>query len=62
MFFKSEDKQYFSSKDGTISILRPFTKGASIYDVHTGRGRGCPKSRQKEQNQLIYVCDKGGGG
>ena len=25
-------------------------------------GGGSPKSRQKEQNQLIYVRDKGGGG
>ena len=25
-------------------------------------GMGFPKSRQKEQNQLISVCDKGGGG
>ena len=24
-----------------------------------GGGRGSPKSRQKEQNQLISVCDKG---
>ena len=27
-----------------------------------GGGRGSPKSRQKEQNQLTSVCDKGGGG
>ena len=37
------------------------SKGASIYDVRNGRGRGSPKSRQKEQNQLISVCFKGGG-
>ena len=34
-----------------------FHKGASIYDVRSGRGS--PKSRQKEQNQLISVCYKG---
>ena len=27
-----------------------------------GGGRGSPKSKQKEQNQLIYDSDKGGGG
>ena len=34
-------------------------KGASIYDVRSGWGRGSPKSRRKEQNQLI--CDSGRG-
>ena len=38
------------------------TKGAPIYDVRTQGGRMAQKSRQKEQNQLIYVTDKGGGG
>ena len=33
---------------------------ASIYDVRSGvGGRGSPKSRQKEQNQLISVCKMG---
>ena len=27
---------------------------ASIYDGRSGLGRGSPKSKQKEQNQLIY--------
>ena len=36
-------------------------KGPYSYDVRTGWGEwGSPKSRQKEQNQLISVCDKGG--
>ena len=34
-------------------------KGASIYDVCTGGGS--PKNRQKEQNQVISVRDKGEG-
>ena len=34
-------------------------KWASIYDVRSG---GSPKSRQKEQNQLISMCDWGGEG
>ena len=35
--------------------------GASIYDVCSGWGRGgeSPKSRQKEQNQLISLCYNG---
>ena len=33
-------------------------KWASIYDVRSG---GSPKSRQKEQIQLIYDSDKGEG-
>ena len=37
-------------------------KGASIYDVRSGWGSGAPKSRQKEQIQLICDYDKGGGG
>ena len=34
-------------------------KGASIYNVRSGRGRGSPKSRQREQNQLICDSDRG---
>ena len=33
-------------------------KGASIYDVRTRGGRGSPKSRKKEQHQLICDSDK----
>ena len=40
---------------------KAISKGASIYDVHSGWGRGSPKSRHKEQNQLICVRDKGEG-
>ena len=32
------------------------------YMTSTQRERGSPKSRQREQNQLIYVGDKGGRG
>ena len=32
-----------------------------MYDVRTRGGRGSGKSRQKEQNQLIYVRDRGRG-
>ena len=32
-------------------------RGHCTYDVRTGRGRGVPKSRRKEQNQLISVHD-----
>ena len=35
-------------------------KEASIYDVRSGWGRGSPKSRPKEQNQLICESDKEG--
>ena len=37
--------------------------GPYLYEVHSGWG-GSPKSRQKEQNQLIstFVRDKDGGG
>ena len=45
------------SPQGPSFLFLPL--GASIYDVRT-RG-GSPKSRQKEQNQLTYVRDKGGG-
>ena len=31
-------------------------------DSAQGGGRGPPKSRQKDQDQLISVCDKGGRG
>ena len=35
-------------------------KGASIYDVCRGWGKGrSPKSRQKKQSQMISVHDKG---
>ena len=35
-------------------------KGASIYDIRSGwGGRGYPKSRQQEQNQLICDSDRG---
>ena len=36
-------------------------KGPYLYDVHTGWGGGFPKSRGKEQIQLISLHDKGGG-
>ena len=39
-----------------------FCLGASIYDVCSGWREGVPKSRRKEQNHLISVCDKGGRG
>ena len=33
--------------------------GAFTLDVRIGRGKeGSPKSRQKEQNQLISLCDE----
>ena len=33
-----------------------------MYDIHIGWGEGgSPKSRQKEQNQLIFDSDKGEG-
>ena len=37
------------------------TLGASIYDVRSGWGKGPPKIRWKEQNQLIFDSDKGEG-
>ena len=49
--------RFFSSLQQRRMFL---DKGASIYDVRSGRGS--PKSRRKEQNQLISVCDKGGRG
>ena len=45
----------------SVAIWRP-RRGTSIYDVRSGLGRGSPKNRQKEQNQLISDSDKGGGG
>ena len=44
------------------SSLSSLQKGASIYDVRSGWGRGSPKSRRREQNQLFFYSDKGGGG
>ena len=43
--------------EGALGCLR-----ASIYDVRVRTLQWYAKSRQKEQNQLISVCDKGDGG
>ena len=50
-------------KDGTNVNRKLFieNKGPYLYDVCTEWGRGVLKSRRKEQNQLIYVHDKGEG-
>ena len=37
-------------------------RGLPYMTSAVGRGRGSPKSRRKEQNQLICDLDKGGGG
>ena len=42
-------------------IQPPSALGASIYDVRSRWGEGVPKSRRKEQNQLICDSDKGEG-
>ena len=57
----------YSSSNRTHSAIVQFDalgipiRGPSIYYVRTRVGRGSPKSRQKEQNQLIYVRDMGRG-
>ena len=46
--------------DSEFYLLSTYVpNAASIYDVRTRGGRGSPKSRPKEQLQLI--CDSGGG-
>ena len=46
--------------DSEFYLLSTYVPNAdSIYDVRTRGGRGSPKSRQKEQNLLISVCDPG---
>ena len=57
---------YLAATGGALATalgLNAAVKGPYLYDVRSGwgGGGGSPKSRQKEQNQLISVCDKGEG-
>ena len=40
-------------------IIFKLWEGLPYMTSAVGGGGGSPKSRQNEQNQLIYVCDKG---
>ena len=57
---------YLAATGGALATalgLNAAVKGPYLYDVRSGwGGGGSPKSRQKEQNQLICDIDKEGDG